>query len=158
MLTSSNLRIGNGVDVHPLVKGKKLILGGIHIEHHSGCAGHSDGDVLIHSVIDAILGAMNEGDIGDYFPSSDDKYKNANSQDFLNEIVTKLNDKQWAVMNIDSTVILQDPIIKPYIEEMKTSFPPEWPISIKATTTDYLGFIGEGKGIAVIATCLLKKI
>ena len=158
MLTSSNLRIGNGVDVHPLVKGEKLILGGIHIEHHSGCAGHSDGDVLIHSVIDAILGAMNEGDIGDYFPSSDDKYKNANSQDFLNEIVTKLNDKQWAVMNIDSTIILQDPIIKPYIEEMKTSFPPEWSISIKATTTDYLGFIGEGKGIAVIATCLLKKI
>ena len=158
MLTSSNLRIGNGVDVHPLVKGKKLILGGIHIEYHSGCAGHSDGDVLIHSVIDAILGAMNEGDIGDYFPSSDDKYKNANSQDFLNEIVTKLNDKQWAVMNIDSTVILQDPIIKPYIEEMKTSFHPEWPISIKATTTDYLGFIGGGKGIAVIATCLLKKI
>ena len=158
MLTSSNLRIGNGVDVHPLVKGEKLILGGIHIEHHSGCAGHSDGDVLIHSVIDAILGAMNEGDIGDYFPSSDDKYKNANSQDFLNEIVTKLNDKQWAVINIDSTVILQDPIIKPYIEEMKTSFPSEWPISIKATTTDHLGFIGEGKGIAVIATCLLKKI
>ena len=158
MLTSSNLRIGNGVDVHPLVKGKKLILGGVHIEHHSGCAGHSDGDALIHSVIDAILGAMNEGDIGDYFPSSDAKYKNANSQDFLNEIVTKLNDKQWAVINIDSTVILQDPIIKPYIEEMKTSFPSEWPISIKATTTDYLGFIGEGKGIAVIATCLLKKI
>jgi len=158
MLTSSNLRIGNGVDVHPLVKGEKLILGGIHIEHHSGCAGHSDGDVLIHSVIDAILGAMNEGDIGDYFPSSDDKYKNANSQDFLNEIVTKLNDNQWAVLNIDSTVILQGPIIKPYIEKMKTSFPSEWPISIKATTTDYLGFIGEGKGIAVIATCLLKKI
>ena len=83
---TSKLRVGNGVDVHPLVKGEKLILGGIHIEHHSGCAGHSDGDALIHSVIDAILGAMNEGDIGDYFPSSDDKYKNANSQDFLNEL------------------------------------------------------------------------
>ena len=155
---TSKLRVGNGVDVHPLVKGKKLILGGVHIKHHSGCDGHSDGDALIHSVIDAILGAMDKGDIGDYFPSSDNKYKNADSQDLLDEIIIKMREGQWEVVNIDSTIILQSPIIKPYIKEMKTTFPCEWPISIKATTTDHLGFIGKQKGIAVITTCLLEKL
>ena len=155
---TSKLRVGNGVDVHPLVKGKKLILGGVHIKHDSGCDGHSDGDALVHSVIDAILGAMDKGDIGDYFPSSDNKYKNADSQDLLDEIIIKMRDGQWEVVNIDSTIILQLPIIKPYIKEMKTTFPCEWPISIKATTTDHLGFIGKQKGIAVITTCLLEKL
>ena len=155
---TSKLRVGNGVDVHPLVKGKKLILGGVHINHHSGCDGHSDGDVLIHSVIDAILGAMDKGDIGDYFPSSDNKYKDADSQDLLDEIIIKMSDEQWDVVNIDSTIILQSPIVKPYIKEMKNTFPRRWPISIKATTTDHLGFIGEQKGIAVITTCLLEKV
>ena len=155
---TSKLRVGNGVDVHPLVKGKKLILGGVHIKHHSGCDGHSDGDALIHSVIDAILGAMDKGDIGDYFPSSDNKYKNADSQDLLDEIIIKMRDEQWEVVNIDSTIILQSPIVKPYIKEMKATFPGGWPISIKATTTDHLGFIGKQKGIAVITTCLLEKL
>ena len=155
---TSKLRVGNGVDVHPLVKGKKLILGGVHIKHHSGCDGHSDGDVLIHSMIDAILGAMDKGDIGDYFPSSDNKYKDADSQDLLDEIIIKMRDEQWDVVNIDSTIILQSPIVKPYIKEIKTSFPRGWPISIKATTTDHLGFIGAEKGIAVITTCLLEKL
>ena len=157
-MSTSKLRVGNGVDVHPLVKGKKLILGGVHIQHHSGCDGHSDGDALVHSVIDAILGAMDKGDIGDYFPSSDNKYKNADSQDLLDEIIIKMRDGQWEVVNIDSTIILQSPIIKPYIQEMKTTFPCGWPISIKATTTDHLGFIGEKKGIAIITTCLLEKL
>ena len=156
---TSKLRVGNGVDVHPLVKGKKLILGGIHIKHDFGCDGHSDGDVLVHSIIDALLGALGKGDIGDYFPSSDEHYKNANSLDLLDKIINKYFDKGvWEVVNIDSTIILQSPTIKSYIKAMLTNFPCGWPMSIKATTTDSLGFIGEKKGIAVITTCLLEKL
>ena len=151
--------IGNGVDVHPLVKGRKLILGGVHIPHDYGCDGHSDGDVLVHSIIDALLGALGKGDIGDYFPSSDEQYKNANSLDLLDKIINKYFDKGvWEVVNIDSTIILQSPTIKSYIKAMLTNFPCGWPMSIKATTTDSLGFIGEKKGIAVITTCLLEKL
>lgn len=155
-------RVGNGVDVHPLVKGRKLILGGIHIPHDFGCDGHSDGDVLIHSIIDSILGALNKGDLGDHFPSSNQKYKNANSIELLNDIYYKYIDQNWNISNIDSTIILQSPIIKPYIKDMKDnlfnsnqSFQDN--ISIKATTTDNLGFIGDKKGIAAITTCLLFK-
>lgn len=156
------LRIGNGVDVHSLVKGRKLILGGVHIPHDFGCDGHSDGDVLVHSIMDAILGALNRGDIGDHFPSSNKKYKNANSIELLNDIYYKYIDESWNIANIDSTIILQSPVVKPYIKAMKDnlfngnqSF--EDNVSIKATTTDNLGFIGEKKGIAVITTCLLFK-
>ena len=156
------LRIGNGVDVHPLAKGRKLILGGIHIPHDFGCDGHSDGDVLVHSIIDSILGALNKGDIGDHFPSSNQKYKNANSIELLNDIYYRYIDKNWNIVNIDSTIILQSPIVKPYIKDMKDnlfnnnqSFQDN--VSIKATTTDNLGFIGDKKGIAAITTCLLFK-
>lgn len=155
-------RVGNGVDVHPLAKGRKLILGGIHIPHDFGCDGHSDGDVLVHSIIDSILGALNKGDIGDHFPSSNQKYKNANSIELLNDIYYKYLDKNWNIVNIDSTIILQSPVVKPYIKDMKDnlfnnnqSFKDN--ISIKATTTDNLGFIGDKKGIAAITTCLLFK-
>ena len=155
-------RVGNGVDVHPLVKGRKLILGGIHIPHDFGCDGHSDGDVLVHSIIDSILGALNKGDLGDHFPSSNQKYKNANSIELLNDIYYKYIDQNWDISNIDSTIILQSPIVKPYIKDMKDnlfnknqSFQNN--ISIKATTTDNLGFIGNKKGIAAITTCLLFK-
>ena len=120
---SCNYRIGNGVDVHPLVSGRKLILGGIHINHDYGCDGHSDGDVLIHSIIDALLGALGQGDLGDYFPSSNDKYKNADSLDLLHQIYNTYfsldNTLEWSIINIDSTIILQTPIIKPYIVEIK---------------------------------------
>ena len=156
------LRIGNGVDVHPLAKGRKLILGGIHIPHDFGCDGHSDGDVLVHSIIDSILGALNKGDIGDHFPSSNQKYKNANSIELLNDIFYKYIDKNWNIVNIDSTIILQSPVVKPYIKDMKynlfnnnQSFKNN--VSIKATTTDNLGFIGDKKGIAAITNCLLFK-
>ena len=156
------LRIGNGVDVHPLAKGRKLILGGIHIPHDFGCDGHSDGDVLVHSIIDSILGALNKGDIGDHFPSSNQKYKNANSIELLNDIYYRYIDKNWNIVNIDSTIILQSPIVKPYIKDMKDnlfnnnqSFKNN--VSIKATTTDNLGFIGDKKGIAAITNCLLFK-
>ena len=155
-------RVGNGVDVHPLAKGRKLILGGIHIPHDFGCDGHSDGDVLVHSIIDSILGALNKGDIGDHFPSSNQKYKNANSIELLNNIYYKYIDKNWNIVNIDSTIILQSPVVKPYIKNMKDnlfnnnqSFKDN--VSIKATTTDNLGFIGDKKGIAAITNCLLFK-
>ena len=153
-----NFRVGNGVDVHPLVHGRKLILGGLHIDHHSGCDGHSDGDVLTHSIMDSILGAMNKGDIGEHFPSSDSSYKDADSMALLDSIILLMNQQGWRVINIDATIILQSPKIKPFIALIKNNFPNEWDLSIKATTTDYLGFIGEKKGIAVITTCLLEKI
>ena len=153
----SNYRIGNGVDVHPLVIGRKLILGGLHIDHHSGCEGHSDGDVLVHSIMDALLGAMNKGDIGTLFPSSDDRYKDADSLLLLDEIILLMKEECWKVVNIDSTIILQSPKIKPFINTMKDNFPSDWNLSIKATTTDHLGFIGEKKGLAVVTTCLLKQ-
>ena len=163
MHNQDKLRIGNGVDVHPLVKGRKLVLGGVHIEHDYGCDGHSDGDVLTHSIIDAILGALNKGDIGDHFPSSDNKYKNADSIELLTDIYNKYCVEQnWNISNIDSTIILQEPIVKPYIKIMKDNIHNHacffaGNISIKATTTDHLGFIGEKKGIAVISTCLLVR-
>ena len=153
-----NFRVGNGVDVHPLVHGRKLILGGLHIDHHSGCDGHSDGDVLTHSIMDSILGAMNKGDIGEHFPSSDSSYKDADSMALLDNIILLMNQQRWRVINIDATIILQSPKIKPFIALIKNNFPNEWDLSIKATTTDRLGFIGEKKGIAVMTTCLLEKI
>ena len=156
-MLDSNFRVGNGVDVHPLVTGRKLILGGVHIEHHSGCEGHSDGDVLVHSIMDSLLGAMNKGDIGTLFPSSDNRYKDADSLVLLDEIILLMNEECWKVINIDSTIILQSPKIKPFINTMKDNFPSNWNLSIKATTTDHLGFIGEKKGLAVVTTCLLKQ-
>ena len=156
-MLDTNFRIGNGVDVHPLVDGRKLILGGIHIEHNSGCEGHSDGDVLVHSIMDSLLGAMNKGDIGEFFPSSDDRYKDADSLALLDEIILLMNKDSWKVINIDATIILQTPKLKPYIKNMKDNFPSDWNLSIKATTTDHLGFIGEKKGLAVVTTCLLKQ-
>ena len=118
-MLDSNFRVGNGVDVHPLVIGRKLILGGLHIDHHSGCEGHSDGDVLVHSIMDALLGAMNKGDIGTLFPSSDDQYKDADSLLLLDEIILLMKEERWKVINIDSTIILQSPKIKPFINTMK---------------------------------------
>jgi len=156
-MLDTSFRIGNGVDVHPLVEGRKLILGGIHIEHNSGCEGHSDGDVLVHSIMDSLLGAMNKGDIGEFFPSSDDRYKDADSLALLDEIILLMNKNNWKVINIDATIILQTPKLKPYIKNMKDNFPSDWNLSIKATTTDHLGFIGEKKGLAVVTTCLLKQ-
>ena len=162
MSANGKFKVGNGVDVHPLAKGRPLILGGVNIQHDYGCDGHSDGDVLIHSIIDSILGALGKGDLGDYFPSSNPKFKDAHSIKLLNQIYNNhLHNSKWYIVNIDSTIILQAPIIKPYIKKMKNNISKfgitinQNDISIKATTTDYLGFIGEGKGIAVITTCLL---
>ena len=155
---TSNYRLGNGIDVHPLVQGKKLILGGISIDNELGCDGHSDGDVLVHSIMDALLGAVSKGDIGDHFPSSNSKYKDINSASLLPYIVDII--KPWKIVNIDSTIILQSPILKPHIPLIKNNLNNilnlNDGLSIKATTTDYLGFIGQGKGIATITTCLIS--
>ena len=158
-MNTPNYRIGNGVDVHPLKKDRKLILGGVDLHHTLGCDGHSDGDVLIHSIIDAILGALNKGDIGSHFPSSNSVYKNISSLTLLNDVVEQYN---FSIINIDSTVILQKPIIQPHITKMKDVIKKifkndDLSLSIKATTTDNLGFIGKQKGVAAITTCLLIK-
>ena len=133
-------------------------MGGVNINYPSGCDGHSDGDVLVHSIMDSILGAMCKGDIGDYFPSSDNQYKNANSIELLNKILLMMKNENWRLVNIDATVILQEPAIKPYIKDMKLNLCLDCDLSIKATTTDKLGFIGKNQGIAVITTCLLEKL
>ena len=156
--SSSKIRVGNGIDVHPLVSGRKLILGGVDINHHSGCDGHSDGDVLVHSIMDSLLGAMGKGDIGDYFPSSDDQYKNADSIELLNKILLIMKNEHWSIINIDATIVLQSPPIKSFINAIKSNLSLDCNLSIKATTTDKLGFIGKNQGIAVITTCLLEKI
>ena len=160
-MRAPNYRIGNGVDVHPLKKGKKLILGGVKLNHDFGCDGHSDGDVLVHSIIDAILGAVNKGDIGSHYPSSNNSYKDISSLDLLRDIGSKYD---FTIINIDSTIILEEPIIAPYVSDMKQNilhvlqnkiFIEHSHISIKATTTDKLGFIGNKDGVAAITTCLL---
>ena len=154
-MESLNYRVGNGIDVHPLKKGRKLILGGIHIHHDYGCDGHSDGDVVVHSIIDSILGALNAGDIGSHFPSNNQKYKDINSCELLKTVFDKYN---FTIINIDSTIILQEPMIQPYIVKIKKKISDILKtknISIKATTTDHLGFIGSKQGVAALTTCML---
>jgi len=155
-------RIGNGIDVHALIQDRDLIIGGIKIDHILGSDGHSDGDVLTHSIIDAILGSINKGDLGDHFPSSDKQFKGICSLDLLEGVYEKHIKSKWNIVNIDSTIILQTPILKPYITSMKNKIASILSISssqlsIKATTTDYLGFIGKEKGIAAITMCMLCK-
>jgi len=156
------IRIGNGIDVHKLEKNIPLIIGGISIPFSKGSKGHSDGDVLFHSIVDAILGALSLGDIGTHFPSSDTKWKNAKSQLFLEFAYKMIIDKQYTIENIDSTIILQEPIINPYIESMKNNIQSllllnTEQISIKATTTDTLGFLGKGDGIAALTSIILTN-
>jgi 2-C-methyl-D-erythritol 2,4-cyclodiphosphate synthase len=153
-------RIGQGFDVHKLVKGRKLILGGKEIPDDYGLLGHSDADVLIHAVCDALLGAASLGDIGTHFPDNDQKYKDANSCNLLSKVVQIILDKGLRIGNIDCTISLQQPKIAEYIPQMRSNISeilgvPFNDVSIKATTTEHLGFIGRGEGIAVWAVALL---
>ena len=157
-----DIRIGNGYDTHPLVDGETLILGGVNIDHYKGTKGHSDGDVLIHAIMDSLLGAANLGDIGKYFPSNSIDYKNISSLVLLEKVNEMLYKQSYSILNIDSTILLQKPILKDYISLMKKQIDKILligidKISIKATTNDKLGFIGHEKGISVISTALLKK-
>ena len=154
------MRIGHGYDVHKLVTGRKLILGGVTIPHETGLLGHSDADVLAHAVSDALLGAAPLGDIGGFFPDNDPKYQDADSIELLRQVCVELYDRGYAIENIDATVIAQAPKLKPYIEQMRKNLAQACEInvnqiSVKATTEEHLGFTGRKEGIAVHAVCLI---
>jgi 2-C-methyl-D-erythritol 2,4-cyclodiphosphate synthase len=157
-----NYRIGNGFDVHALVHGRNLILGGVKIDHPLGLQGHSDADVLVHSIIDSFLSPANIGDIGQLFPDTDPAYKDISSLKLLKEVHKKLINNGFTVINTDSVVICDNPKISPYIAEMKKSISDAMDglllpaaIGIKGKTTEQLGFTGRGEGIAVYTVSLL---
>ena len=155
------MRIGHGYDVHRLVEGRKLILGGVEIAYEKGLLGHSDADVLAHAVTDALLGAAAIGDIGKLFPDTDPAYKGADSLKLLAEAVRQVRAKGYDVVNIDATVLAQAPKLRPYIDTMRQNLADACGIdadrlNVKATTEEGLGFTGNGEGIAVHAVCLLS--
>ena len=157
------MRIGHGYDVHRLVEGRKLILGGVEIPHEKGLLGHSDADVLTHAVMDALLGAAALGDIGKLFPDNDPNFEGADSIRLCRHVAKLIHEHGYTVSNIDSTVIAQAPKLAPHIEKMRRnladalSLPPEC-VSVKATTEEGLGFSGEKLGIAAHAVCLLEPL
>jgi len=156
------MRIGNGFDVHALVAGRPLILGGVTIPHPRGLAGHSDADVLLHAIADAILGALALGDIGKHFPDTDPRWRGADSRALLRHVFALAFDAGWEVGNVDATVIAQAPRIAPHVAAMRTNLAgdlgcDETRISVKATTTEHLGFLGREEGIAALATVLLQQ-
>ncbi len=155
-------RAGIGYDVHKLVSGRDLILGGVKIDHHLGLLGHSDADVLLHAICDAILGAAGLGDIGQHFPDSDQRYKDISSLRLLGEVAGKISDLGFSVNNLDAVIVAQAPKLAPYIADMKRNVAAvlgcdKGCINIKATTTEGLGFAGKSQGIAAYAVCTLNK-
>ena len=156
------IKVGFGFDVHQLEEGKDFWLGGIKIPHHKGAVGHSDADVLIHTICDALLGAANLRDIGFHFPPTDNKYKGIDSKILLKDVVKLITDKGFSIGNIDATIALQQPKINPFIPEIKTTLCPilgidEEDLSIKATTTEKLGFEGREEGVSAYAVVLIQK-
>ncbi len=158
-----NFRTGIGVDVHPLVEGRELALGGVIIPHSHGLDGHSDGDALIHAIIDACLGAANLGDIGTHFPSGDPRYAGIRSSKLLSETARILERMDWRVEYIDATILAERPRLRPYIADMRAALAEALGIgiesvSLKATTTDHLGFVGRREGICCMAVATITKI
>ena len=157
------MRIGHGYDVHRLVEGRNLILGGVKIDYEKGLLGHSDADVLLHAVSDALLGAAGLGDIGRHFPDTDPKYKGADSLELLREVYRKISEKGFHVGNIDVTMIAQRPKLKDFIPQMQDNIAaavgvtPDR-VNVKATTEEKLGFTGSGEGMACHAVCLLEEM
>ena len=156
-----SIRIGHGYDVHRLVEDRELILGGVKIEYKKGLLGHSDADVLVHAIMDALLGAMAMGDIGKLFPDSDPTYKGADSVMLLREVGKRLSEKGARISNIDATVLAQAPKLAPHIHQMRNNIADALGISIdqvsvKATTEEGLGFTGDGSGRAAHAVCLIE--
>lgn len=156
-------RIGSGVDFHKLVEGREFWLGGIKIPHHKGAMGHSDADVLLHAICDALLGALSLGDIGVHFPDTDPVFKNIDSKILLKKTMEKISQEGYAVINIDSTVCLEAPKIRPYIGEMQKVIADLLNInlkdvSVKATTTEKMGFAGREEGLVAFATVLVERI
>lgn len=155
------MRIGHGYDVHKLVEGRDLIIGGVKIEHSKGLLGHSDADVLLHAVCDALLGACAMGDIGGMFPDTDEKWKDADSLELLKAVCKRINDGGFYIENIDSTILAQAPKMKPFINEMRSNIAEACNISadcvsVKATTEERLGFTGREEGISAHAVVLIK--
>jgi len=155
-------RIGQGIDFHKLGEGRELWLGGVHIPHHKGCIAHSDGDVLLHAICDALLGAVSLGDIGQHFPDTDETYRNADSKVLLRRCYSLVREKGYWLVNIDSTLLLQAPKIRPHVELMRNTIAATLhmsadDISIKATTTEQLSFIGREEGVVATANVLLQK-
>ena len=158
-----DMRIGNGYDVHKLVEGRKLILGGVEIPYEKGLLGHSDADVLVHAIIDALLGALAKGDIGKLFPDSSAEFKDISSILLLKKVNEVLKKENYTIINIDSIVAAQAPKLAPHIEQMRKNIADALEIdianiSVKATTTEKLGFEGRGEGISSYAVCLLENI
>lgn len=157
-----NLRIGQGFDVHPLAAERKLVLGGVTIPFDRGLLGHSDADVLTHAIMDALLGAAARGDIGQHFPPSDPQYADADSLELLKRVKILVREDGYRIVNIDSTVIAEKPRLAEYIPEMREKIAevievPTSCVSIKATTSERLGFAGRGEGIAALAVALISK-
>ncbi|MCC7068639.1 MAG: 2-C-methyl-D-erythritol 2,4-cyclodiphosphate synthase [Burkholderiales bacterium] len=157
------VRIGTGFDVHRLVEGRALIIGGVDIAYERGLLGHSDADVLLHAVCDALLGAAALGDIGGHFPDSDPRYRGADSRALLRHVVALLREAGWQVGNIDATIIAEAPRMAPHIERMRQNLAADaavdiGQINVKATTTERLGFTGRGEGIAAQAVALLTAV
>jgi 2-C-methyl-D-erythritol 2,4-cyclodiphosphate synthase len=155
-------RVGIGLDVHALAPGRRLVLGGVEIPHDSGLAGHSDGDALVHAIVDALLGAAARGDIGQWFPSSDRRWAGADSLDLLRIVAEALRGEGWQLGNVDATVIAQQPRIGPHIAAMRERLAsvlglPLEAVSVKATTTDHLGALGRAEGIGAQAVALLVR-
>lgn len=155
-------KVGHGFDVHPLVKDRRCIIGGVEIKYTRGLLGHSDADVLIHAIADAILGALGEGDIGHFFSDKDPVHKGIDSKIILKKIQSLMLDACFKVGNIDATIICEEPKIAPYIREMKKNIAQTLDcdisqINIKATTTEKLGYLGRGEGIAAHVICLIEK-
>mgnify|MGYP003311843369 FL=1 len=158
----SNFRIGHGYDVHKLEDGKKFVIGGIEIEHYKGAVGHSDADVVIHVICDALLGALSLGDIGKHFPDTDDKYKGIDSKILLQKVMKLVQEEKYQISNIDVTILLQKPKLRNYIDSMRDTLSNimeinKSQISVKATTTEGLGFVGREEGVAAHCVCILKQ-
>ena len=156
------MRVGMGIDVHALVEGRPLILGGVTVPHSLGLSGHSDGDALTHAVVDALLGAAGMGDIGGRFPSSDNAYKDADSLTFLSAIGPELAEAGWSIENVDATIIAQRPALSPFVKNMAANMARALSIdanqiNVKATTSDRLGIAGREEGIAAFAVALLER-
>ncbi|MBN8767210.1 MAG: 2-C-methyl-D-erythritol 2,4-cyclodiphosphate synthase [Thiobacillus sp. SCN 64-317] len=157
-----DIRIGHGFDVHALVEGRKCIIGGVDIPHDRGLAGHSDADVLLHAICDALLGAAGLGDIGRHFPDSDAAFAGIDSRILLRRVAGQLRERGWRVGNVDATIIAQAPKMAPHIARMTAHLADDLGIAsdrvnVKATTTEKLGFTGRGEGIAAEAVCLIAR-
>lgn len=156
------IRVGQGYDVHQLVTGRPCIIGGVTVPFNKGLLGHSDADVLLHAVIDAMLGAAGKGDIGHFFPDTDPQFKDANSRELLRTVWSILKNEGYFLGNIDATILAEKPKMYPYLEEMKQHIADDCEadihqINLKATTSEKMGFVGREEGIAAMAVCLLEK-